>query len=484
MERGLIVGRRYLPLALLLLVTACSSSGTAGVPRSSQNAATGVVGHGQAKQKVRASFAFVIVAPGITNGTGGFSITDSTGEVTLQQRAQIRARMHAVGVASSSVHFDSQPLSLGSLTAATVRVEVPVSRLPDLASKVANAITDVIGTQTTSGLRFAVADCSAALSTARPAAMADARRHATALARAAHVTLGELRAVDEGSGNSIDPAYLSAVGAGEPCGRSSADASTGLGRYGDGIGLLPLDAKPEVELTFSVAATYALDTPAGRTMTAVGTGEIEGSADRADILVSSSIDGSFSNDEGLVGGPRKLTAEERDRIVAGVRGFGVPASDIEVETQGGDVLSYVRVHLDVTRFRASATKIVDAVKRVTGAQVQAGVFFTASNCDALVARAREKAAADADKRIARLARAAELRVGEIVNLDEPSSGLQIGPQLDSCPPDFSSLDSGGALLSVVSGGYGGLGGLSLQPLDADAKVTERVSVSETRAITG
>jgi hypothetical protein len=37
---------------------------------------------------------------------------------------------------------------------------------------------------------------------------------------------------------------------------------------------------------------------------------------------------------------------------------------------------------------------------------------------------------------------------------------------------------------VVSGGYGGVGGLSLQPLDAEAKVTEHVAVSETRAITG
>jgi hypothetical protein len=313
--------------------------------------------------------------------------------------------------------------------------------------------------------------------------MADARRNATALARAAHVILGELRTVDEGSGSSFEASYLSALGGGEPCGRSSADASSVLGSYGDSTGLLPLDAKPEVELSFSVAASYALGTPAGRTMAATGIGEIEGSADRADILVSSSTDGSFSTDGGPVNGPRKLTAADRDRIVAGVRAFGVAVHDIEVETQGGDVLSYVRVHLDVSRFRASGTKIVDAVKQVTGAQVQAGVFFTASNCDALVARAREKAAADADKRIARLARAAKLRVGEIVYLDEPS-GVQLGPQLDSCPPDFSSLDSSGALLSVVSGGYGGVGGLSLQPLDAEAKVTERVAVSETRAITG
>jgi uncharacterized protein YggE len=470
-------------LALLLLATACSSSGTAGVPRSSANEATGLVGHGTATQKVRADLAFVIVAPGISDGVGGFSFNGSTGEVTPQQRSQVQARMHALGVGSTSVHFDPQPLSLGSPAATTVRVEVPIGRLPGLASKVANAITGVIGTQTTSGLRFAVTDCSAALSTARPAAVAHARRHATALARAAHVTLGELRAVDEGSGSSIDAAYLSVVGSAEPCGRSSADGSSLLGRYGDGSGLLPLDAKPEVELSFSVAAHYALGTPAGRTMSATGIGEIEGSADRADILVSSSTDGSFSTDGGLVDGPRKLTAADRDRIVAGVRAFGVPARAIEVETQGGDVLSYVRVHLDVSRFRASGTKIVDAVKQVAGAQVQAGVFFTASNCDALVARAREQAAADADKRIARLARAAKLRVGEIVALDE-SSGVQLGPQLESCPPDFSSLDSSGALLSVVSGGYGEVGGLSLEPLDAEAKVTERVSISETRAITG
>ena len=471
-----MVGKRSWALALLLLAPACSSSGKAAVPRSSANGTTGVVGHGKAKQKVPADIAFVVVEPGISDGAGGVNFTGSSQDVTPQQRADVRTRLRALGVASSSVHFDSQPLSLGSGVPTTVRVEVPVGRLPGLASKVAHAITGVIGAQTTSGLRFAVSDCSGALSTARPAAMADARRHADALARAAHVHLGELRAVNEGSSNSIEGAYLSAIGGGEPCGRSSVDALFLLSGYGQGSALLPLDAKPEVELSFSVAASYALGTPAGRTITATGTGEIEGSADRADILVSS------SSDVGLVSGPHRLTAQDRDRIISGVRALGVPAGDIEVETQGGDALSYVRVHLDVSRFRASGTKIVDAVKQVIGGQAQAGVFFTASNCDALVARARDKAAADADKRLGRLAHAAKLRVGEIVGLDEPSRGVTIGPQLDSCPPDFSSLDSAGALINVVAGGN--LGGLSLQPLDAEARVTERVSVSETRNING
>ncbi len=481
MKRGLVVRNRSWAFALIVLATACSSSGKAAVPRTSAQSTTGLVGHGHAKQKVRADLAFVIVEPGAGDGAGGFSFSGSSPEVTPKQRVEVQARMHALGLPSSAVHFDSAPVSLGSALPTTVRVEVPVSRLPALASKVAHAISDVITVQTTSGLRFAVADCSAALSTARPAALADARRQAEALARAAHVTLGELRSVSEGSGSSLDVAYLSALGGAEPCGRSSVSASSLLSGYGDRNALLPLDAKPEVELNFSVAATYALGTAAGRTMTATGVGEIEGKADRADILVASSIDGAFVDGGGPVG-PPKFTATERDRIVSGVRAFGVPARDIEVETQGGETFSYVRVHLDINRFRASGTKIVEAVKNVIGGQSQAGVFFTASNCDALVTRAREHAAADADNRIARLARAAKLRVGEIVGLDEVSTGLTIGPQIDSCPPDFSALDSSGALLGLVSDGS--LGGLSLQPLDADATVTERVSVSETRAVTG
>jgi uncharacterized protein YggE len=389
----------------------------------------------------------------------------------------VRARVSALGVAPSSVHFDGQPLSLGSDAATTVRVEVPVAKLPGLASKIADAITGVIGSQTTSGLRFAVEDCTAALSIARPAAMADARRHADALARAAHVTLGELRNVNEGSSNSIEAAYLAALGGTEPCGRSSLEASSTLSGYGS-LALLPLDAKPQVELTFSVAATYALGAPAGRTMTATGSGDAEGSADRADIVVAPSIDGGFAN------GPQKLTAQDQERIVSGVRAFGVPEGDIEVETQGGDTFSYVRIHVDVDRFQANGTKIVDAVKQVVGDQAQAGVFFTASNCDALVTSAREKAAADADKRLAELARAAKLRLGDIVGLDEPSIGLNVSPRLDSCHPDFSSLDSAGGVLGRVTIGFNGPGALSLQPLDAEAKVTERVAISETRAITG
>src|SRR5439155_3512630 len=95
-----------------------------------------------------------------------------------------------------------------------------------------------------------------------------------------------------GSSSSIEAAYLSALAGTEPCGRSSVEASSNLSGYG-GLALLPLDAKPEVELTFSVAASYALGAPADRTMTATGTGDAEGSADRADIVVASAIDGGF-----------------------------------------------------------------------------------------------------------------------------------------------------------------------------------------------
>ena len=482
------MGKRHWALALLLLLlaTACSSSGKAAQPRAGADPTTGsagLVGHGKAKQKVPADIAFVIVEPGTSDGFGSFDLSGASQELTPDQRAEVRSRVHELGVAPSSVHFDAQSLSVGSDFPTTVRVEVSVSKLPDLASKIANAITDVIENPTTSGLRFAVSDCSAALSTARPAAMADARKQAESLARAADVTLGELRTVKEGSGDSIEAAYLSALGGGDPCGRSSVSGSSVLSGYG-GNALLPLDAEPEVELTFSVAATYALTASAGRTLTATGIGEVEAKADRADIVVSSSIDGeSISLGGGPFSRPEKLTADDRDRIVSGVRAFGVPEGDIEVETQAGDVFSYARIHLDISRFRASGTKIVDAVKRVVGEEAQAGVFFTASRCEELVARAREKAVADADKRIDRLASAAKVRVGKIVGLDEPS-GFTIGPQIDSCPPDFEALESSGALAGLSVSLGSGLGGLSLQQLDAEAKVMERVSVSETRAITG
>lgn len=473
--------KRWPAIALIVLAAACSSSAKAVVPSGSGNVGgeTGVIGSGEAKQNVRADLAFVVVEPGGDNSVS-FNPGDSSTSLTSHQRDEVRTKVHALGVATSAVSFDTPAAVLGQSTGTTVRVEIPVAQLPTLAAKMAAAIESVMGGQTTAGLRFAVSDCSAAVSTARPTALADAQRQAAALARAAHVSLGELRSVTEGAADPISAAYVAASGSGQPCGRVSAETSGLLSQYGNGNGngLLALDAKPEVELTYPVSASYALGPPADRTLTATGSGDTEGTADQADILVG-------PGDGGLSGSPSTITAQGRARLVAVLVGLGIAKRDIEVETQGGDALSYVRVHLSISKFRSSGTKVVDAVKAVVD-QAQAGVVFTSSECEQLVSHALDQAVADADKRLTRLAGAAKVRVGDIVGLDEPTATPVVGPPLGTCQPDFSAVDlSGGTIgLELLSAGLGTPGGLSLQSLDAEPRVSEHVSVSMTRAIAG
>src|SRR5205823_10240811 len=77
--------------------------------------------------------------------------------------------------------------------------------------------------------------------------------------------------------------YLTSSGQ-APCGRAAIAETSGL----DGLTLAAFGAKPEVELTETISASYALVASDDRTIAAVGQGEVSGPADAGDIVISPS----------------------------------------------------------------------------------------------------------------------------------------------------------------------------------------------------
>jgi hypothetical protein len=143
-----------------------------------------------------------------------------------------------------------------------------------------------------------------------------------------------------------------------------------------------------------------------------------------------------------------------------------------------------KVSVDV--LTKNGTKIVDAVKGgVAGAQAVSGVLFISSACNDLVAQARARAMTDADKRLKGLALAAKVRSGPIVGLAEPRGSISPLPTPpDPCDVDLESFSAGGQIAELLSGSTGVPGAPKLEAIDADPRVTQRVSVTEVRAITG
>jgi hypothetical protein len=92
---------------------------------------------------------------------------------------------------------------------------------------------------------------------------------------------------------------------------------------------------------------------------------------------------------------------------------------------------------------------------------------------------------DADKRLAGLARAAKVRSGPLVGLVEPRASTSgFPPPPDPCDVDLESSPFGVQIADLLSGSAGAPGVPKFEAIDAEPKVTQRVSVTEVRAITG
>jgi len=491
-------------ILLALVGAGCSSSSkksaaarggaVVGLGTIQPTGSTGVVAVGSAKQTVPADLAFVVVedannglpignptiSGGISIGPNGAPILPNPNPSTTaaHDHDKVRAALRPLGIASPAIEFSGPDPSgnSGDPNAGTTQIEVPVAKLPKIATAVVAALEKAGVTVGGKGLRFAVLDCAAALSTARDKAIADAHQRAQALATAAGVKLGELTSMTEQPVQSSPLAYLAGNGQ-SPCGRASVADTSDIAN----LSLAALGAKPEVELTESISVSYALAATADRTIAAIGNGEVSGPADAADIVIlpSPNID---------LSGPAPATKIDSARVLRLLAPLGVAKKDVEVENpntlsvlQEVSSSSYVRVHVTVERLHAVGAKIVNAVQSVAGAGSSSGVIFSASNCSTLLARARAAAAVDAGKRLDKLALAAHVKTGDIVGVAEVGANVYF-PDVDPCHPDLDSLSGNGVLSALASGSSGG-GIPTLTGLDANPQVTEQASLSVNRALT-
>jgi uncharacterized protein YggE len=495
-------------IVVLVLAAGCGSSAKKSAPAATSGLAAlavggigptspvGVVAVGSATQEVKADLAFVVVSTG--NGIGGSLSTSPpisigpngqpifsspTTAAAADNHAAVRNALRPLGIASSAIQFAvSDPSGvLPDSGNGTVQVEVPVAKLPAIATSVVTALRQA-GISGSAGLRFGVLDCTAAVTTARTKALIDAHTRALGLATAAGVTLGALNSVAESPTPSSPLAYLTNGGQAS-CGRSAFQNISGLATSYPNA-LAALTAKPQVELDESISAAYALATTATRSMASVGQGEASGPADAADIFVvqeqQSIVDPTAPSPT-----PTPTNVIDETKVLRALALLGVAKKDVEVEnpTSVNAITSpspsYVRVHVTMAQLKSIGTKIVATVQSVASASAASGVLFSASNCNAISARARAAAARGADQRLDKLAAAANVHLGGIVGVTETDASPYL-PAVDPCKPDVSSATS--SLLSgLLSGSISG--SPSLSTLDATPVVTVQISLSISRAMT-
>jgi uncharacterized protein YggE len=491
-------------IVVLVLAAGCGSSAKKSAPAATSGLAAlavggigptspvGVVAVGSATQEVKADLAFVVVSTG--NGIGGSLSTSPpisigpngqpifsspTTAAAADNHAAVRNALRPLGIASSAIQFAvSDPSGvLPDSGNGTVQVEVPVAKLPAIATLVVTALKQA-GISGSAGLRFGVLDCTAAVTTARTKALIDAHTRALGLATAAGVTLGALNSVAESPTPSSPLAYVTNGGQAS-CGRSAFQNISGLATSFPNT-LAALTAKPQVELDESISAAYALATTATRSMASVGQGEASGPADAADIFV-------VQEQQSIVDptAPTPTNVIDETKVLHALALLGVAKKDVEVEnpTSVSAITSpspsYVRVHVTMAQLQSIGTKIVATVQSVASASAASGVLFSASNCNAISARARAAAARGADQRLDKLAAAANVHLGGIVGVTETDASPYL-PAVDPCKPDVSSATS--SLLSgLLSGSISG--SPSLSTLDATPVVTVQISLSISRAMT-
>jgi uncharacterized protein YggE len=455
--------------AITVVTTACGGgdgrdievmSGLAGAPAQlglSGARNGGLTAIGSATKTVPADRAFVVVTPGFDDFGGGSSLSDA-------DRTAIREAVAQLGIAEDALRFDESGALEGA--GSSVHVEVDVAKLPAVAEDVADAVTDIFD-NAQKGIVFSVDDCPAAVGDARTEAIDKARSQAEALADAADVELGEIVDVTEAPESAVDAAFAGFYPPTEqPCGTDV------LRSVGDSYfeSLLPLDAKPEVQLVESVALTFAIGGDPERVISSSGTAEAEQAADEAYIVVApGGIEDVFP------GAASQSLDENRDEIVRALAEFDVPAEEVEIKKAALPVpSSYVSIEIPSSRISEIGKDIVGAVEEAIDSDDSlSGVIFSSSNCAELLARARTAAIADADRRLEALGEAADAQLGAIVAVADTSA-----TGADPCEADdpFASVDS-------LFGSFGG-SGPELQPLDAEPRARIRVSVSLSRAITG
>ena len=387
------------------------------------------------------AFVSVFLAPGGSFGPGGPQ------PVSAKDQAAVVAALAAQGIAKTDVSFDAS-FNFGPF--AEVAVKIGVGDLKAKGQPIVDAIEKVLGRAQSSGARFGLTSCTAALNPIRRAGFTAAEEKAKSLAAAGGLTLGAVVAVAEGTTPNIYGPPVS-----DPC-----NPQLGNAKFpGSALGF---DATAEVKVSLDIVVTYALGSNGdGIGVTVVATGSATAKADEAYVVV-------FADQSGP-SGPRPIASKDRDTLIAKLVALGIKAEDVKIEGSSFGGPAIISVEVDLAKLPKIGEEVLEAVGSVFGRNTQQqGVRFTHSNCQEILNAAHKQALADAEPRAKALAEAAGFKLGPLQSVSG-GGGLPspYGPGLDPCSEGFSFLPYGG--------GYGG----ALKPFDspAELKVSSALTVT-------
>lgn len=377
------------------------------------------------------------------------------GQLSSRDQSQLLAALQALGVKEEDITIDSST-SFGPFT--SVSVHVGLSGLAAGGGKqVLDVVEATLGRSQSSGVRFALKDCSTALTPLRKQALDAIAADAKAFAQSAALSLGPLVAVSQ---SPTLPIYGPL--AGDPCSPQSAPGPKGGGA------ILPLESKPEVRLSVDLNATYSLGAEdGGAGLTATGSGTATAKADEAYVIASVSANiGPF--------GPQPVPQKSREDLIAKIRGLGFDESDIEVDSSRFGAPVVVSVEMDLAKLAQRGKDVIAAVEEVFGRSDVQGVWFSHSNCQAVLTEARKQALGEAKRNAESLAAAANLQLGGLLALSDAAPQPGPFPVSNPCSEDVA------ATVGLGNGPYG----LALKPLDAKPEFSLTTAVSVTFAISG
>lgn len=365
----------------------------------------------------------------------------------------LRAALTAAGFAGQDVDIQNSG-NFGPYV--VVRVEIPTASRVEAAGRVFAAIESSVGKPEQTGVSFGLADCSVALGSLRREAFERAEARARSTADSLGLTLGAVTAVSE-----TQPPAIYGPPEPDPCQPSSSAYIYGPKTFGP---FDPPGSTAEVAVTIQMTVTWALNSagastaPAG--MTVSGLGRVRAKADEAYVVIL--LEPNYGPS-----GPVAISSRDRDAILDGLKDLGYDEDDISMSVSNYGNANVVSVEVtDLSNLVRAGRDIRNAVEDVVGRVQQSGALFTHSRCDVAVAEATGEAIADAEDRVAALARSAGRTAGDLVAVTEVAAFNPYGPPApDPCGSDVAQ----------AVGIYGG----QLPPFDAPAEFEVSASVIAT-----
>jgi uncharacterized protein YggE len=191
-----------------------------------------------------------------------------------------------------------------------------------------------------------------------------------------------------------------------------------------------------------------------RTITVVGTGEVRGTPDVADLTIGVSGRGATATD--VLG----RIADRAQKVIDALHDAGVSDDDIQtadlsvqpVLNDAGDVTGYEATNTVTARIRdlTKAGAVVDAAAAKAGDDIRVqGITFSIDDDSALLAAARTKATKRARAQAEQLATGADVEVGEVRSISESTSAVPVTYAADAAEKAASTpVMPGSETLSV------------------------------------